>query len=90
MRICCRWQVDYVVDDLVRAGDAYPMASRAKSLKRFAHTFVAFWDAFVTECFESELLFTSTVVHQFVDWCATLSRCVLHPLRLRQASLTTD
>lgn len=68
------FQVDYVVEDLVKSNEGYPIASRMKAYKRFQRNFVEFWDAFVTECFESELLFTSTVVHQFVDWCSTLSR----------------
>ncbi|TYZ57947.1 hypothetical protein PybrP1_003575 [[Pythium] brassicae (nom. inval.)] len=66
--------VDYVVEDLVQSNEEYPIASRLKTFKHFQKNFVEFWDAFVTECFESELLFTSTVVHQFVDWCSTLSR----------------
>lgn len=58
----------------MKSNEGYPIASRMKAYKRFQHNFAEFWDAFVTECFESELLFTSTVVHQFVDWCSTLSR----------------
>lgn len=68
-------QVDYVVEDLVQSNEEYPIVSRLKTFKLFKRHFVEFWDAFVTEFFDSELLFTSTVVHQFVDWCSTLSRC---------------
>lgn len=66
--------VDYVVEDLVASNGGYPVASRMKGSKQFKRNFVEFWEAFVTECYESELLFTSTIVHQFVDWLTTLTR----------------
>uniref|UniRef100_K3X2X3 SCD domain-containing protein n=1 Tax=Globisporangium ultimum (strain ATCC 200006 / CBS 805.95 / DAOM BR144) TaxID=431595 RepID=K3X2X3_GLOUD len=73
--------VDYVVEDLRKSNDGYPIVSRMKGFKHFKRNFVEFWKAFVTECYEDELLFTSTVVHQFVDWLTTLTSAEIRAIR---------
>ncbi|KAJ0408891.1 hypothetical protein ATCC90586_005928 [Pythium insidiosum] len=54
--------VDYVVGDLEQSGEGYPLASRQRAYKKFYLNFVDFWDAFVKECYESELLFSTEIV----------------------------
>ncbi|GLE00980.1 hypothetical protein PINS_up009777 [Pythium insidiosum] len=73
--------VDYVVGDLEQSGDGYPLASRQRAFKKFYISFVDFWDAFVKECYESELLFTTEIVTQFVDWLTTLSSAEIRAIR---------
>ncbi|KAF1317834.1 Cohesin subunit sa-1, partial [Globisporangium splendens] len=59
--------VDYVVEDLRKSSDGYPVVSRMKGFKHFKRNFVEFWKAFVAECCENELLFTSTIVHHLMQ-----------------------
>jgi hypothetical protein len=73
--------VDYVVDDLEKSNDGYPIASRAKAYKKFHQHFADFWDAFVKECYESELMFSTQIVEQFVDWLTSLSSAEVRAIR---------
>ncbi|DBA00613.1 TPA: hypothetical protein N0F65_007742, partial [Lagenidium giganteum] len=73
--------VDYVVEDLAQSQEDYPIAPKAKQHKRFYRNFVDFWDTFVKESVESELLFTSELISQFVDWLTTLSSAEVRAIR---------
>ncbi|KAK1937725.1 Cohesin subunit SA-3 [Phytophthora citrophthora] len=73
--------VDHVVDDLERANGVYPIMSRGRGMGKFQRTFEEFWEAFVKECYESEILFTSDVASNFIDWLTTLSSSELRPIR---------
>jgi hypothetical protein len=66
--------VDHVVEDLEKANGEYPLVSRGRGMKKFQRNFEEFWDAFVKECFESDILFTSGIATDFIDWLTTLSR----------------
>ncbi|KAG7394683.1 hypothetical protein PHYBOEH_004839 [Phytophthora boehmeriae] len=73
--------VDHVVEDLEKANGDYPIASRAKGMKKFHRSFEDFWEVFVKECYESEILFASEVATNFVDWLTTLSSSEIRAIR---------
>ncbi|KAL3669345.1 hypothetical protein V7S43_005722 [Phytophthora oleae] len=73
--------VDHVVDDLEKANGEYPIVSRGRGMRKFQRTFEEFWEAFVRECYESEILFTSDIATNFIDWLTTLSSSELRPIR---------
>ncbi|KAF1779451.1 Stromalin conservative domain [Phytophthora cactorum] len=75
--------VDHVVDDLEKANGEYPLMSRRKGMRKFQCNFEEFWEVFVKECNESEILFTSEIANNFIDWLTTLSRA-LYENRLQQ------
>lgn len=68
--------VEAVVKELAQAQGNYPIAPRTKGSKRFHRNYADFWEALVFECHESEVLFTSNIAAQVVDWLTTLSRSV--------------
>lgn len=63
-----------VQEDLESTNGEYLMVHRGKGIKKGQQKLEEFWEAFVTECYESEIVFTSDVVNRFIDWLATLSR----------------
>ncbi|CAI5725825.1 unnamed protein product [Hyaloperonospora brassicae] len=71
----------HVQEDLDDANGEYWIMSRGRGIKKFQRHFEEFWEAFVNECYESDLLFTSDVVTKFVDWLTVLSRSELRPIR---------
>ncbi|KAG6966418.1 hypothetical protein JG687_00004852 [Phytophthora cactorum] len=73
--------VDHVVDDLEKANGEYPLMSRGKGMRKFQCIFEEFWEVFVKECNESEILFTSEIANDFIDWLTTLSSSELRPIR---------
>ncbi|RLN95960.1 hypothetical protein BBJ28_00009767 [Nothophytophthora sp. Chile5] len=73
--------VEYVVEDLGKANESYPIASRGKGMKKFLRNFEEFWEVFVRECYESEILFTSEIISNFVDWLTTLSSSEVRAIR---------
>ncbi|RLN73889.1 hypothetical protein BBJ28_00006356 [Nothophytophthora sp. Chile5] len=73
--------VEYVVEDLGRTNESYPIASRGKGTKKFLRNFEEFWEVFVRECYESEILFTSEIISNFVDWLTTLSSSEVRAIR---------
>jgi len=66
--------VEVVVKELAQTQGNYPIAPRTKGSKRFHRSYADFWESLVTECHESEVLFTSNVVTKVIDWLTTLSR----------------
>ncbi|KAG1707974.1 hypothetical protein DVH05_024626 [Phytophthora capsici] len=73
--------VDHVVDDLENGNGEYPIMSRGRGMRKFQRTFEEFWEVFVKECYESEILFTSDVASNLVDWLTILSSSELRPIR---------
>ncbi|TDH72076.1 hypothetical protein CCR75_003870 [Bremia lactucae] len=73
--------VGHVVEELEKANGKYPLVSRGKGMRKFQLNFEEFWKAFVTECYESEILFTSEVINNLIDWLTTLSSSNLRPIR---------
>ena len=66
--------VNHVLVDLENVNGEYLISSRGKSAKTFQRHFDGFWEAFVKECYESEILLTSDIAYNFIDWFTTLSR----------------
>lgn len=66
--------VNHVEEGLEKANGEYPLMSRGKGKKKFQRNFDEFWEFFVKECYESEILFTSEIANNFIDWLSTLSR----------------
>ncbi|CAH0484442.1 unnamed protein product [Peronospora farinosa] len=73
--------VNHVLEDLENVNGEYLISSRGKSAKKFQRHFEGFWEAFVKECYESEILLTSDVAYNFIDWLTTLSSSELRPIR---------
>ncbi|KAI9916859.1 hypothetical protein PsorP6_018119 [Peronosclerospora sorghi] len=73
--------VNHVLEDLESGNGEYLLMSRGRSMKKCQQNFEEFWDVFVMECYESEILFTSNVASNFVDWLTTLSSSELRPIR---------
>ncbi|ETM41884.1 hypothetical protein, variant 1 [Phytophthora nicotianae] len=73
--------VDHVVEDLEKANGEYPLMSRGRGMRKFQRKFEEFWEVFVKECYESEILFTSEIANNFIDWLTTLSSSELRPIR---------
>ncbi|KAL7689157.1 putative armadillo-like helical, stromalin conservative domain, cohesin subunit Scc3/SA [Plasmopara halstedii] len=73
--------VDHIVEDLENIKGEYPLISRAKGMKKFQFNFEIFWDAFVRESYESEILFTSNLANDLIDWLTTLSSSEIRPIR---------
>lgn len=65
---------EHVVEDLENVNGEYPLTSRGRGMKKFQRNFEEFWEAFVKECYESEILFTSDIPNNFIVWLTTLSR----------------
>ncbi|KAE9235653.1 hypothetical protein PF004_g9050 [Phytophthora fragariae] len=72
---------DHVVEDLEDANGEYPLTSRGKGMKKFQRNFEEFWEVFVKECHESDILFTSDIATNLIDWLTTLSSSELRPIR---------
>ncbi|KAG6617023.1 putative cohesin subunit [Phytophthora cinnamomi] len=72
---------DHVLEDLENANGEYPLTSRGKGMKKFQRNFEEFLEVFVKECYESEILFTSDIANNFIDWLTTLSSSELRPIR---------
>uniref|UniRef100_H3HD92 SCD domain-containing protein n=1 Tax=Phytophthora ramorum TaxID=164328 RepID=H3HD92_PHYRM len=73
--------VNHVVEDLEKGNGEYPMVSRGKGMKKFQRNFEEFWEVFVKECNESEILFTSEIATNFIDWLTSLSSSEIRPIR---------
>ncbi|KAG2524378.1 hypothetical protein JM18_004037 [Phytophthora kernoviae] len=73
--------VNHVVEDLEKTNGDYPIASRGKGMKKFHRSFEDFWEVFVKECYESEILFASEIATNFVDWLTTLSSSEVRAIR---------
>ncbi|CAH0517252.1 unnamed protein product [Peronospora belbahrii] len=73
--------VNHVMEDLENANGEYLLLSRGKNAKKFQLHFEEFWEAFVKECYESEILLTSDLAYNFIDWLTTLSSSELRPIR---------
>jgi cohesin complex subunit SA-1/2 len=75
--------VEYVLDDLEKTNEEYPIAStKQKVFKKFHSNFVDFWKAFIKECYQSEILFQSqSIVERFVDWLTSLSSAEIRAIR---------
>ncbi|CAI5747200.1 unnamed protein product [Peronospora destructor] len=73
--------VNHVLEDLENANGEYLISSRGTSAKKFQRRFEGFWEAFVKECYESEILLTSNIAYNFIDWFTTLSSSELRPIR---------
>ncbi|KAF4150115.1 STAG domain-containing protein [Phytophthora infestans] len=73
--------VNHVEKGLEKANGEYPLMSRRKGKKKFQRHFDEFWEFFVKECYESEILFTSEIANNFIDWLTTLSSSELRPIR---------
>lgn len=66
--------VEVVVKELAQSHGSYPIAPRTKGSKRVHRNYADFWRSFASECYESEILFSSSIVGKAVDWMTTLSR----------------
>ena len=66
--------VSHVREDLDDANGEYWIMSRGRGIKKSQRHFEEFWEAFVNECYESDVLFTSDVVTKFLNWLTVLSR----------------
>lgn len=73
--------VEHVVAELEKENGEYPLASRGKGMRKFHRSFEDFWDVFMKECYESEILFSSEIVATFVDWLTTLSSSEVRAIR---------
>ena len=66
--------VNRIQEDLESANGEYWIMSRGRGAKKSQRNFEEFWEAFVSECYESDLLFAADVAKKMIDWLTTLSR----------------
>uniref|UniRef100_M4BEJ6 SCD domain-containing protein n=1 Tax=Hyaloperonospora arabidopsidis (strain Emoy2) TaxID=559515 RepID=M4BEJ6_HYAAE len=73
--------VNRTQEDLESANGEYWIMSRGRGAKKSQRNFEEFWEAFVSECYESDLLFAADVAKKMIDWLTTLSSSELRPIR---------
>ncbi|KAF0701596.1 Aste57867_7969 [Aphanomyces stellatus] len=74
--------VETVVESLQASNElSYPLASKAKTLRKFKLNFAEFWKQFVEECWESELIHNTDIIEKCVDWLTSLSSSEVRAIR---------
>ncbi|KAH9103273.1 hypothetical protein LEN26_015333 [Aphanomyces euteiches] len=74
--------VESVVQSLQTSKElSYPIASRAKVLRKFKDNFAEFWRSFIDECWDSELIHTTDIVEKCIDWLTSLSSSEVRAIR---------